>query len=63
MNSQAGIVEEEEREFCYIFLLNSALFAVVGIRDSRPATDGASSLVGAVVALITDANQSAWSYV
>lgn len=47
----------------YIFLLDCALFTVVGIRYSRPSTDDTASLIGTIVALITDAHQCAWSHV
>ena len=47
----------------HVFLLDSALFAVVGVRDARPAADGAPALVGAVVTLVTDADERAWSHV
>lgn len=47
----------------YIFFLDSALLAVVGIGHSRPPTDDASALVGAVVTLVTDAHQGAGPHV
>lgn len=47
----------------YIFFLNGALLAVVGIGHSRPPTDDASALVGAVVTLITDPHQGAGPHI
>lgn len=47
----------------YIFLLDCALFTVVGIRYSRASTDDTASLIGTVVALITDTHQRAWSHI
>lgn len=43
----------------HIFLLDGALFTVVGIRYSGASADHAASLIGAVVTLITDAHQRA----
>ncbi len=43
----------------YIFLTDSALLAVVGIGHAGPPTDGAATLVRAVVTLVTDTNQGA----
>ena len=48
---------EEEVWLAYVFLLDGALFAIVGIRDAGPAADGAAPLVGAVVTLVADADQ------
>lgn len=47
----------------YIFLLDGALFTVVGIRYSRSSADDAASLIGAVVTLITDSHQCARPHV
>lgn len=47
----------------YIFLLDGALLAVVGIRHAGPPADDTAALVGAVVALVTDAHQSAGPHV
>lgn len=47
----------------HIFLLYGALFTVVCIRDSRSSTDDTSALVGAIVALITDAHQGAGPHI
>ena len=51
------------RSRAHIFLQYGALLAVVGIRHPRSPTDSAATLVGAVVALVTDANQGAWTHV
>lgn len=47
----------------YIFLLDGALFTVVGIRYSRSSADDAASLIGAVVTLVTDSHQRARPHV
>lgn len=47
----------------YIFFLNGALLAVVGVGHTRPPTDDTSALVGAVVTLITDPHQGAGSHI
>lgn len=47
----------------HIFLLDGALFTVVGIRYSGSAADDAAPLIGAVVAFITDAHQRAWPHI
>lgn len=47
----------------HVFLLDGALFTIVGIGHARPAADDAASLVGAVVTLVTDAHQRARSHV
>lgn len=47
----------------YIFLLDGALLAVVGIGDAGPPADDAAALVGAVVTLVTDAHQGAGPHV
>lgn len=46
-----------------VFFLDRALLAVVGVGNTRPAADHASSLVRAVVALVADSHQSARSHV
>lgn len=47
----------------YVFLLDGALFTVVGIRYSRSSADDAASLIGAVVTLVTDSHQRARPHV
>lgn len=47
----------------YIFFLDGALLAVVGIGHSGPPADDAAALVGAVVTLVTDAHQGAGPHV
>lgn len=43
----------------YVLLLDGAFFAVVRVGDAGPAADDASTLIGAVVALVADAHQGA----
>lgn len=43
----------------HIFLLDGALFTVVGIRYSGSSADDTASLIGAIVTLVTDAHQRA----
>lgn len=47
----------------YIFFLDGALLAVVGIGHSGPPADDTSALVGAVVTLVTDAHQRAGPHI
>lgn len=47
----------------YVFLLDGALFAVVGIRHSWSSADDAAALIGAIVTLVTDSHQSARPHV
>lgn len=46
-----------------IFFLDGALLAVVGVRHAGPPADDAAALVGAIVALVTDAHQGAGPHV
>lgn len=50
-------------EGAHVFLLDGALFTVVRIRDSGSPADHAASLIGAVVTLVTDADQRARPHV
>lgn len=43
----------------HVFLLYSALLAIVSIRDARASANDASPLVGPVVTLVTNAHQGA----
>lgn len=61
LNPQTGYIPY--RSFTHIFLLDGALFTVVGIRYSRPSTDDTASLIGAIVTLVTDAHQCARPHV
>lgn len=47
----------------YILFLDGALLAVVGVGHAGPPADDAAALVGAVVALVTDAHQGAGPHV
>ena len=47
----------------YVLLTDGAFLAVVGIRHSWPPTDGAATLVGPIVTLVTDTHQSARAHV
>lgn len=51
--------KKEVKRDTHIFLLNGALFTVVGIRHAGSSADDAAPLVGAVVTLIADAHQCA----
>ena len=52
-------IQKKNKGDTHIFLLNGALFTVVGIRHAGSSTDDTASLVGAVVTLIADAHQGA----
>ena len=46
-----------------VLLLDSALLAVVSVRDPRPPADDAPTLVAAVVTLVTDSDQGAGPHI
>lgn len=50
-------------EYTHILLLDGALLAIIGVRDSRASTDHTAPLIGAVVTLITYAHQGAGTHI
>ena len=63
MNSSWVGDNRKSCEKAYIFLANCAFFAVVRVANAWTSAYHASSLIGAVIALITDTNQRAWPHV
>lgn len=53
----------KQLRWSYVFLTDGALLAVVGIRDTRSTTDGAASLIRAIVTLVTDTHEGARTHI